>query len=119
MQPMQLIPKRHSSDYDQPTKLPVSFGFRCSRRRQISRGSKRHSALARFTTSLLVSPLLLLLGCKSDNKAASTLATQQVHALAAAAREDVMQIRRGLPVGAAEIAKLLPDKDEEVTPELV
>jgi hypothetical protein len=49
-------------------------------------------------------------GCKSDGKESSARASQAVTELAKAAAEDVRELRSGMPLGAAEIEKLLPEK---------
>lgn len=48
------------------------------------------------------------LGCKSDGKASSALAAKQIGDLAKASAEDVRELRAGMPLGAAELEKLLP-----------
>jgi hypothetical protein len=54
--------------------------------------------------------LVVVSGCKSDGKQSSALASQQLGELAKASAEDVRQLRSGMPLGAAEIEKLLPEK---------
>jgi hypothetical protein len=60
--------------------------------------------------ALLVTALGALgaFGCKADGKASSALASKQVTELAKASAEDVQQLRSGMPLGAAEVEKLLP-----------
>jgi hypothetical protein len=55
-----------------------------------------------------VTTLVGVVGCKADGKASSALAGQQLGELAKAAAEDVQQLRDGMPLGAAELDKLLP-----------
>jgi hypothetical protein len=50
----------------------------------------------------------LIAGCKADGKESSALAAKQMGELAKAAAEDARQLRNGLPLGAAEVDKLLP-----------
>jgi hypothetical protein len=54
--------------------------------------------------------LLAFTGCKSDGKESSALASQQIGELVKASVEDVRQLRAGMPLGAAEVDKLLPEK---------
>jgi hypothetical protein len=56
--------------------------------------------------------LLLLAGCANDAKKSAAQAQEQVKALAAVVREDVREVRAGLPLGAAELAKILPAEGE-------
>ena len=65
-----------------------------------------------FTTSCAALWLLLLAGCANDAKKSATRAQEQVRALAAVVREDVREVRAGLPLGAAELAKILPAEGE-------
>jgi hypothetical protein len=51
-------------------------------------------------------------GCTNDAKKSAVLAKDQVHALGSVVHEDVREIREGLPLGAAELAKLLPAEGE-------
>jgi hypothetical protein len=57
--------------------------------------------------SLLVATLVAS-GCKADGKESSALAGRQIGDLAKASAEDVKQLRAGMPLGAAEVDKLLP-----------
>ncbi|HEY3499880.1 MAG TPA: hypothetical protein VGK73_34555 [Polyangiaceae bacterium] len=56
--------------------------------------------------------LILALGCSETGKKSAELSVGHVKELAAAAREDVRQVRTGLPLGAAELSKLLPAEGE-------
>ncbi|HTQ05129.1 MAG TPA: hypothetical protein VMI54_14795 [Polyangiaceae bacterium] len=47
-------------------------------------------------------------GCTSETKKSAALAKESVQSLVGVAKEDVREIRSGLPLGAAELAKLLP-----------
>lgn len=58
--------------------------------------------------AVLVVTLLCVAGCKDDGKESSALAAKQLGELAKASAEDVRQLRAGLPLGAAELEKLLP-----------
>jgi len=60
------------------------------------------------TSTACVLAFTLALGCARESKQSAAFAKQHVHTLAALAREDVLQVRNGLPLGAAELAKLLP-----------
>jgi hypothetical protein len=82
----------------------------------------REGRFARLTTSRTLDVLgrVLLgafvaafaLGCASDTKKSAALAKDSVHALAGVAREDVREVRTGLPLGAVELAKLLPPEGD-------
>jgi hypothetical protein len=50
----------------------------------------------------------ILLACANEAKKSSALAKDEVQALGAVVREDVREVRSGLPLGAAELAKILP-----------
>jgi hypothetical protein len=54
----------------------------------------------------------LLGGCANDAKKSAAQAQEQVQALEAVVREDVREVRAGLPLGAAELAKSLPAEGE-------
>jgi hypothetical protein len=56
--------------------------------------------------------MLCLLGCGDERKKSAELAKAHVNELAKTAREDVRQVRSGLPLGAAELAKFLPSDGE-------
>jgi hypothetical protein len=56
--------------------------------------------------------VLLVFGCGDDRKKSAELAKAHVNELAKTAREDVRQVRSGLPLGAAELPKLLPAEGE-------
>lgn len=66
----------------------------------------------RFTARALFLTLVLLAcaGCKSDGKESSALASRQIGELVRASVEDVRELRAGMPLGAAEVDKLLPEK---------
>jgi hypothetical protein len=66
------------------------------------------STLSRVAAFLCVAALAALAGCKADGKASSALASQQLGELVKATVEDVRQLRAGMPLGAAEIDRLLP-----------
>ena len=51
-------------------------------------------------------------GCSKETQRSAALAKEHVLELAKAAREDVRQIRTGLPEGAAQLATLLPPPDK-------
>jgi hypothetical protein len=60
-----------------------------------------------------------LLSCTSATKKSAALAREHVHALADVAREDARQVHAGLPLGASELAKLLPSPDQgEIEPQV-
>jgi hypothetical protein len=61
-----------------------------------------------FLRASLLALSLVAAGCKADGKASSALASKQIGDLAKAAAEDVQQLRTGMPLGAAEVDKLLP-----------
>jgi hypothetical protein len=69
-----------------------------------------------LTTCAAILVSLALQSCANASKQSAALAKEQVHALAALAREDVRQVRSGLPLGAAELAKLLPAPDQGEIP---
>jgi hypothetical protein len=52
--------------------------------------------------------IVALAGCESTAKVSSAKAKESVPELIKAATEDVRQLKAGLPLGAAEVAKLLP-----------
>ena len=118
----------------------VSLAFPSSRSR-LQRGfhappgallSSSHArSFPRFTTSLThlfaarcaagAVALLALLGaaCASETKKSAALAKEHVHTLAALAREDAREVRAGLPLGAVELAKLLPPAEQgEIEPQV-
>lgn len=51
---------------------------------------------------------LFFYGCTSETKKSAALAKDSVQSLVVAATEDVREVRSGLPLGADELAKLLP-----------
>lgn len=51
-------------------------------------------------------------GCSNSSKKSAELARQHVQALVQVVHEDVREIRTGLPLGAAELAKLLPPAEQ-------
>jgi hypothetical protein len=53
------------------------------------------------------------IACEHDGKASSKLASQQLAELVKASAEDVRELRAGMPLGAAEVDKLLPEKGLE------
>ena len=75
---------------------------------------------SRFTTSrtrelscvALCLALAALAGCANESKKSAALAKDSVQTLVTAAREDVREIRTGLPLGAQELAKILPPEGE-------
>jgi hypothetical protein len=80
-------------------------------------------ARARGPARTLFAGLVLLLAtlaaCTNDTKKSAALAKEHVRALGAVAREDARQVRTGLPLGAAELAKILPSADEgELDPQV-
>jgi hypothetical protein len=86
----------------------------CHRGRRVPR-----SGYLRLTTSAAIALgcVLAASGCTSESKKSAALAKEHVHALAGTAKEDVRQVRTGLPLGAAELAKLLPAPDQgEIAP---
>jgi hypothetical protein len=56
--------------------------------------------------------IALLSACEDSGKKSAEHAQRHVRELAVVAREDVRQIRTGLPLGAAELSKLLPAEGE-------
>jgi hypothetical protein len=66
---------------------------------------------ARLTTSALALACALL-GCTPATKKSAALAKEHVAELAKAAREDVRQIRAGLPEGGKQLAAILPPADK-------
>jgi hypothetical protein len=85
----------------------VTFGFHRGRR-------VTGCGFLRLTTSTAIALLCVLTagGCTSESKKSAALAKEHVHALAGTAKEDVRQVRTGLPLGAAELAKLLPAPEQ-------
>jgi hypothetical protein len=67
-----------------------------------------HRRWALVAFAVAVTTLAGVVGCKPDGKASSALASQQLGELKRAAAEDVQQLRAGMPLGAAELDKLLP-----------
>jgi len=62
---------------------------------------------------------LALAGCGSETKKSAALAKEHVQALAQMAREDAREVRTGLPLGALELAKLLPPPEQgELEPQV-
>jgi hypothetical protein len=53
----------------------------------------------------------LVAGCGNDAKKSAEFARGHALELASAAKEDVREVRTGLPLGAAELAKILPPKE--------
>ena len=88
-----------------PLARNVSFGFR--RRQPVL-----HAARARLTTSLLLLFSLVLVACTSETKKSAGFAKEHVAELVKAAREDVRQIRTGLPEGGNALAAILPPPDK-------
>lgn len=88
----------------------------------------RPRAASRFTTSgsqRRRSPLafgvlacaLALAACSNDAKKSAAFAKEHVQALAQVAREDVREVRSGLPLGAEALEKFLPPPEQgEITP---
>lgn len=64
----------------------------------------------RLRVVLTCALLLAAVACKPDGKESSALASQQLGELTKAAAEDARQLRAGMPLGAAEVEKLLPEK---------
>lgn len=92
----------------------VSIGFRQNHWGRMKQAFSE--LLARLTTC--VPPQLLLLtiftwgfaasGCTNEAEKSAGFAKEHAKALAEIAKEDVRQVRTGLPVGAEELGKLLP-----------
>jgi hypothetical protein len=61
---------------------------------------------------VLAALVLLVSGCGDDRKKSAEFAKTHVNELTKTAREDVRQVRSGLPLGAAELSKLLPAEGE-------
>ncbi len=89
------------------------IGFSVSRS-FLERRRGRGSRLTTFgTTSVaLCIGFLLVFGCTSETKKSAALAKDSVQSLLGVTKEDVREVRSGLPLGAAEIAKLLPAEGE-------
>jgi hypothetical protein len=51
-------------------------------------------------------------GCTNEAKKSAALAQEHVKSLASVVHEDVREVREGLPLGAAELAKILPAEGE-------
>lgn len=62
--------------------------------------------------SLMLLLLILASACTDTGKKSAELSREHVKELAATAREDVRQVRTGLPLGGAELSKLLPADGE-------
>lgn len=90
------------------TKMPVSKAF--LRRRRVA------DVRAPFSTSMLwVMVTLVALfssACGNDGKKSAELSRAHVQELVRAAQEDVREIRAGLPLGAAELVKILGGKEQ-------
>jgi hypothetical protein len=83
----------------------------------LTAGSEAHGAFGRARRATLLLGLAVLIpGCGDDRKKSAELAKTHVKALATTAREDVRQVRAGLPLGAAELAKLLPVEGQADAP---
>ncbi len=101
----------HVDNHDIARRGSVSFGFRARRERgpQSREGRPRFLRLTTFAACALA---LHFASCTNASKQSAALAKEQVRALAVLAREDVRQVRSGLPLGADLLAKLLPAPDQ-------
>jgi hypothetical protein len=69
------------------------------------------SHVSPVTVALLAVVALCAGGCGNDAKKSADFSRGHALELAHAAREDVREVRTGLPLGAAELAKILPPKE--------
>lgn len=92
------------------TKLPVSKAFL---RRPGERAARTPFSTSRAIAFCLVAFLgLFASACGNDGKKSAELARGHVQELVRAAGEDVREIRTGLPLGAAELVKILGGKEQ-------
>jgi hypothetical protein len=91
--------------------VSVSFEFRCA-----PGFRDREQVRIRLTTwcahLVLLALVALASGCTKETQKSAALAKEHVLGLAQAAREDVRQIRTGLPEGAAQLMTILPAPDK-------
>jgi hypothetical protein len=73
---------------------------------------RRRSACFTASVACALSLALASSACTSDAKKSAAQAQEHVKALAKVVHEDVREVREGLPLGAAELAKILPSEGE-------
>jgi hypothetical protein len=90
--------------------MPHSVSFEFRARRRFYDWEQVRALLTTWCAGLAL--VAIVTGCTAPTKKSAALAREHVLELAKAAREDVRQVRTGLPEGAAQLVGLLPPAEK-------